>query len=104
VSSEGSVSHSVTTLGYSEESRRFMGSVAGTAVPALFVYDGSLDETGTAILLETTGPAMTPGNITDRYRDVIQVHSPDARDTIMQLLDKTGQWVEFMRTRHRRAG
>jgi Protein of unknown function (DUF1579) len=104
VSSEGSASHSVTTLGFSVETGRFVGAVAGTAVPTtLFIYDGGVGAPESAIHLDTTGPAMTPGNSTDRYRDVIQFTGPDARETIAQVLDTDGKWVEFMRTRYRRA-
>ena len=104
VSSDKSASHSVTTLGVSVETGRFIGTVAGTAVPStLFIYDGGIGAQGSAIHLETTGPAITPGNRTDRYRDVMQFLGADARETIAQLLDKDGEWVEFMRTRYRRA-
>ena len=104
VSRDKRASHTVTTLGVSDETGRFIGTVAGTAVPStLFIYDGSVGVPESAIHLETTGPAMTPGNSTDRYRDVIQFLGPDARETIAQLQDKDGEWVEFMRTRYRRA-
>jgi Protein of unknown function (DUF1579) len=104
VSSEGPASHTVTTLGFSDDTGRFIGAVAGTAVPTtLFVYDGSLGDVRSAIHLVTSGPAMTPGKSTDRYRDVIQFLGPDVRETIAQVLDTDGTWVEFMRTRYRRA-
>ena len=100
--SDGDDSHTITIIGYEPEKKRFTGAVAGTAVPTLFVYDGSLGEDGTALMLETEGPAMSEGNDIDRYRDIICIVGHGDRETIAQVLAVNGEWREFMRTKYHR--
>jgi hypothetical protein len=96
-SDDGSTSHSVTLLGYDPAKDRFSGAVAGTAVPALFVYDGELVEGGQALVLQTEGPAMTEGRETDLYRDVFHLVDNDHRFTAAEVYQDS-EWKEFMRT------
>lgn len=98
---DGEGSRSVTLVGWDPEKARFAGAVAGSAAPALFVYEGDLDADG-ALVLETAGPAMTEGRTTDRYRDVFRFAGNDRRSTSAQVLGEDGSWREFMRTEHRR--
>lgn len=98
---DGTVTRSVTLLGYEPDNNRFTGAVAGTAAAMLFVYDGKLSEDGRSLLLETSGPAMTEGNTTDRYRDVLQVIDGNIRSTAAEVF-QDGGWKEFMRTTYRR--
>lgn len=100
--SDGSPSHTLVSLGYDPEKLRFSGAHAGTAVPMLFVYDGSLAEDGGALHLETEGPAMTEGNTVDRYRDIFRILDSNTREQVLQVLDKSGAWKEFARTRYTR--
>ena len=90
-------SHSITLIGYEPDAERFTGAVAGTAVPSLFVYAGALSTDGQSLLLETDGPAMTEGQTTDRYRDVICILDADHRYTAAEVWQQ-GHWKEFMRT------
>jgi hypothetical protein len=98
IGSDNSPSHSVLVIGQEPGTARFVGSHAGSAVAALFVYDGALDATG-ALALETEGPAMTEGRETDHYRDVFTYTGPDSREQSLQLLGTDGTWTEFARTR-----
>lgn len=98
---DGTLTRSVTLLGYEPDNGRFSGALAGTAVATLFVYDGRLSEDARSLLLETSGPAMTEGNATDRYRDLLQWVDENTRFTAAEVfLD--GAWKEFMRTTYRR--
>ena len=90
-------SHSLTLIGYEPDTERFTGAVAGTAVPSLFVYTGALSADGQSLLLETEGLAMTDGQTTDRYRDVICIVDADHRYTAAEVWQE-GHWKEFMRT------
>lgn len=97
VDSKGSASHAVISLGYDPERARFIGAHAGSAVSALFVYEGTLDASGTALNLETEGPAMTEGKTIDHYRDVLRIVDADTREQSLQVLDTKGEWKEFAR-------
>ena len=102
IAADGSASHSITIVGFEPEKSRFAGSVAGTAVPVLFVYEGQVGEDGSSLVLETEGPAMTEGQEVDRYRDVIHILDENTRETSAQVLSDGGEWREFMRSRFRR--
>lgn len=98
---DASGSHSVTVIGYEPDHALFTGSVAGTAVDQLFVHEGKLSDDGRSLLLQTEGPAMTPGRETDSYRDVLELHDKDCRVTRAEVL-VDGEWKEFMRTEYTR--
>ena len=99
---EGSTSHSVMTVGFEPDKNRFAGSVASTAAPVLFLYEGQLGQDGRSLVLETEGPAMTEGREVDRYRDVIRIIDENTRETSAQVLLDGGEWREFMTWRFRR--
>jgi hypothetical protein len=99
---EGTSSHSLTTIGFQPDTGRFMGQVIGTMSAVPFLYDGVLDAPGSELHLVTEGPAITPGNDRDRYRDVFRMTGANDRVTIAQVLTATGEWREFMRTTYRR--
>jgi Protein of unknown function (DUF1579) len=103
VGADGSPSHSLVSLGYDPKKKRFSGAHAGTAIPVLFTYDGALAESSAALYLETEGPAMTEGNTVDRYRDIFRILDSNTREQVLQVLDVTGAWKEFARTRYTRA-
>lgn len=99
---DGGTSHSITTVGFESANNRFAGSVVGTAIPVLFVYEGQVSEDGRSLVLETEGPAMTEGQEIDSYRDVIRIIDENTRETSAQVLSDGGEWREFMSSRFRR--
>lgn len=101
--SDGSLSHSIMTVGFEPEKARFSGSFVGTMVPVLFLYDGGLSSDGKSLILETEGPAMTEGRTTDKYRDISRIIDENNRELIAQVLGDDGQWREFMSTRYKRS-
>jgi hypothetical protein len=100
--SDGSPSHSLISLGFNPDKQRFSGAHAGSAVPALFVYDGELDKDGVALHLQTSGAPMTDGNTIDDYRDTLRILDADTREQVFQVRDASGAWKEFGRTRFTR--
>jgi len=94
-------SHSATIILADASGTSFSGAVVGTAVDTLFVYSGSGVDDRT-LVLETEGPAMTPGRETDRYRDVFHIIDYDNRFTTAEVQEENGAWREFMRTTYRR--
>jgi len=93
----------LTTIGFDPELGRFVGAVAGTMTPSLFVMSGVRDESG-VLTLETEGPAITEGRKTDRYRDIWRLTGPNTREIAAEVLEADGSWREFMRYVFRRKG
>jgi hypothetical protein len=100
--SDGSQSHSLISLGFDPDKRRFFGAHVGSAVPTVFVYDGELTENGMALHLQTQGPAMTEGNTVDVYRDTLRILDAHTREQVLEVRDELGAWKEFARTRFTR--
>ena len=92
----------LTMIGFDPELDLFVGAVAGTMTPSLFVMNGARDDKSGVLTLETEGPAITKGNKTDRYRDIWRSTGPDTREIAAEVLEADGSWREFMRYMFRR--
>lgn len=103
VDTDGGELHSVTTLGFDLSKQRIRGVVAGTMAPVLFELDGAVSQSGTELLVETEGPAITPGRDLDRYRDVYRVIDGGRRELLAQVRKDDGSWQTFMTTRYERS-
>lgn len=93
---------SILTLGWDSAE----GGIVGTWVDArqthLWRYEGTLDDSGTALTLETEGPILGNPTRTAEYREIIEVEGPDHWVMRSLILGPDGQWFEFARADHRR--
>lgn len=84
------------TLGYDPESQKYVGTWVDSMTGKLWNYEGTLDESGKVLTLESEGACpMRPGKIT-RFRDVVEVVDTDHRKFSSSMLDDNGQWVTMM--------
>lgn len=90
------------SLGYDPETQRYVGTWIGSMMTHLWLYDGSLDESGTVLTLEAEGPDMSGQDKLGKYRDIIEVKSADHRVMRSQFLGDDGQWQHFMTANYRR--
>jgi hypothetical protein len=99
---DGSTMHSVMTLGFSTQERRFVGTFVADCMSHLWPYEGTLDPSGTVLTLASRGPSFaTPGAMAD-YRDIVEMH-PDGRRLLRsQFQGPDGAWTEFMVVRYTR--
>lgn len=97
----GSVS-SMMTLGFDPAKGRCVGSFVTSMMTHLWVYEGALDADGGTMTLETEGPGMSDDGTTARYRDVIELRSPDHRTMTSSVLGEDGTWRRFMTADYRR--
>jgi uncharacterized protein YndB with AHSA1/START domain len=89
------------TMGFDPKARRFRGTWVGSMMPAMFLYDGALEEDGRTLTLESEGPSFT-GEGTARYRDVVAMEGDDRRTMRSLVLGADGAWTEFMKATFRR--
>ena len=80
---------------------RYVGSFVGSMMTYQWFYEGTLDESGKVLTLETEGPSMA-GDGMAPYRDVITIVSPDQRILSSHTPDGNGGWTEFMTAHYRR--
>jgi len=100
---DGQTMHAIMTLGYDPARQRFVGTWIGSPMTHMFLYEGQLDDQRRVLPLETTGPSMVEPTKTARYRDVIEVRSPDERAMYAEMLGDDGAWFRFMSANYRRA-
>ena len=96
----GGTGRTMITLGYDPAAKRFRGTWVGSMMTALWVYEGTLE--GDVLTLDTEGPDFVHEGRTARYRDVIELASPDHRVLRSQTVGEDGKWTTFMTAHYRR--
>lgn len=98
----GGVSHSVMTLGYDPQKKRYVGTFIASIMTYLWIYDGELDATGKTLTLNAEGPNMAVEGTMAKYKDSIELKSDDYRVMTSHMLGDDGQWHNFMTAHYRR--
>ncbi len=90
-------------IGFDPAKQKFVGNWTGSCMTHMFIYEGELDQSGTTLPLECTGPnPMQPGT-TATYRDILEMHPDGRRAMRSQAKGPDGNWVQFMQCVFRRA-
>jgi hypothetical protein len=99
------------TLGYDTQKRRYVGTFIGSMMTTLWIYDGTVDPSGTVLTLSAEGPRCpgdgSPGDGSPgdgkmaKYQDVVTFKGDD-RIFTSSVLGEDGQWHEFVRATYRR--
>lgn len=99
---DGKPGQSVMTLGYDPAKGKFVGTFVGSMMTYLWLYEGGLDADRRVLTLEAEGPSMTEEGKTVKYRDAIEVVSPDHRVMTSRCPGPDGEWHLFVTTHYRR--
>mgnify|MGYP000870749808 CR=1 FL=1 len=94
---DGSTADTLMTLGYDPARQRFVGTWAGSMAAYLWVYEGTLDESGTTLTLDTEGPNFmaNDGSMT-RFQDIITLTPDGQRSFTARMLGADGAWTTIM--------
>jgi hypothetical protein len=98
----GGMATMLMTLGYDIRTQRYVGTWIGSMMTHLWLYDGSLDAAGKVLTLHSEGPSFTDEGKLAKYKDVIEIKSPDHRVMTSHALGDDGQWRQFMEANYRR--
>jgi hypothetical protein len=98
---EGGTAKFVMTLGYDPKDGRYVGTFIASVMTHLWIYSGSLDESGKVLALDAEGPSFT-GEGTAKYQDRIEFVDDDHRIMTSQMLGDDGEWHRFMTVHYRR--
>ena len=99
----GGTADMVLTLGFDAKRGRFVGTWVGSMMDYLWVYEGSLNEAGRALTLETEGPdVMGGGGGMTKFRETVELVDRDTRLFRSAMLRTDGEWVTIMSARYRR--
>jgi Protein of unknown function (DUF1579) len=92
----------VLTLGYDPQRQLYAGTWIGSMMTHLWVYEGTLDATGTVLTLNAEGPHMASEGKVAQYKDVIAFESDDHRVLTSHMRGEDGEWQGFMVAHYRR--
>lgn len=90
------------TLGYDPQKKQYQGTWLGSMMTHLWVYAGSLDAEKKVLTLNTEGPTFTEEGKLAKYKDVIEIKSPDHRVLTSHMLGDDGKWRQIMTANYRR--
>jgi hypothetical protein len=90
----------ILTLGYDPALKKYVGTWIGSMMSRLWVYDVTVD--GNTINMESDGPAFDDPTRTVRFRDSIEIKSPDLRTFTSSFVGDDGKRFNFMTSEYRR--
>jgi hypothetical protein len=98
---EGGRWHSLFTLGYDAEKKKFVGTFVASMMTFLWIYEGDLDAEGKVLTLNVEGPSFD-GQGMAQYQDIFEIVDQNHWILRSKMLNPSGQWVEFLVGHHRR--
>jgi hypothetical protein len=99
---DGSKATNIMMLGYDPEKKRYVGSFASSVMTYLWVYEGTLDETGTVLTLDCEGPDFENAGRTARYQDIITIKDENTRNFSSRTQNPDGTWKPVMSSDYNR--
>lgn len=93
---------SVMTLGYDPRNKRFVGTFIASMMTHLWPYNGTLDQTGKVLTLDSEGPSFAGDGTMAKYQDVIEFINSDHRVLSSRVLQADGKWQQFMTAHYHR--
>lgn len=98
----GGAAQMLMTLGYDPDKGKFVGTWVGSMMTNMWVYEGSLDPSGSKLTLETQGPDFGGTGKMAPYRDAIEFLTEDHRTLTSSSQGEDGQWATFMTAHYHR--
>lgn len=92
----------ILSLGYNPQTKRFNGTWIDSMGGHLWVYQGTLNDAGDTLTLETEGPSLQGPDKTARYREVIQITGKDSRSFTSSTETQDGAWTTILTAEYRR--
>lgn len=94
---EGMEIEAVQTIGYDPKKKKYIGTYTDSMMSHMWIYEGTVDETGKILTLEAEGPNMMEPGKTAMFRDIYEFKSKDEIVATAQYQDPEGNWVTMMK-------
>jgi hypothetical protein len=92
----------IMTLGYDPKAKKYVGTWVCSIEGHFWKYEGTLDDSGKVLTLNTEGPDMTaPGKLA-KMKDVIEIKDKDHKMLTSFMQGADGKWTQFMTLHARR--
>jgi len=90
------------TIGYSPTAKKYVGTFVCSMDSTLWKYEGTMDATGKALTLETSGPSpMDPTKIA-KFRETLELKDKDHKVFTSLMQNEEGKWVKIVTMDYRR--
>lgn len=93
---DGSAATNILLLGYDPAKKRYVGSFVSSAMTNLWIYEGTLDETGTVMMLDCEGPDFDTIGRTAHYQDIMTLKDENTRNFSSRIRLADGRWKPVM--------
>lgn len=93
---------SLLTIGYSPATKKYTGTFVCTMDSTLWKYDGTMDEKGQKLTLETEGPSPTDPTKKAKFREVLELKDKDHKTFTSFMQGDDGQWLKIVTMEYRR--
>lgn len=93
---DGSSATNILALGYDPAKKRYVGSFVSSAMSHLWIYEGTLDQTGKVLTLDCEGPDFDTAGRTAPYQDVITIKDGNTRTFSSRIRLADGTWKSVM--------
>lgn len=81
------------TVGYDAEKKKYVGTMIDSMMPKMWKYEGSVDESGKILTLETSGPCPMRGGVMTDFKDIVEFKSDTLRTFTSMFKDEKGEWI-----------
>lgn len=93
---QGTPMRGLQTIGYDPAKKKCVGTWVDSMVNHLWLYEGTVDESGNKLTLETEGPNFMADGKLAKFRDSYEFKSPNHVIVTSSMLGEDGKWITFM--------
>jgi hypothetical protein len=90
------------TLGYDTKKKKYVGTWIDSMTNYMWHYEGSVDDTGKILTLNTEGPGFQGGDQLTKFKEVIEIKNKDERTFTSSMQGADGKWTQLMSVKYRR--
>lgn len=98
----GMTMKSQLTLGYDSKKKKYVGTWVDSMTDYMWHYEGTLDEAGKVLTLETEGYSHLNPTELAKFKDEIELKDQDHKVLRSSMQMPDGQWVSFMTANYTR--
>jgi hypothetical protein len=86
----------ILTLGYDPQKKKYVGTWVDSMTSTLWTYEGTVDEAGKRLTLDTEGAMPTNPTKRHKFKEVIELKGKDEKVFTSSVLGDDGKWTTFM--------
>jgi Protein of unknown function (DUF1579) len=90
------------TIGYDTEKKKYVGSWVDSMTSYMWTYEGSVDESGKVLTLNTQGPCPQRGGQMGNFKEVIEIKNKDEHTFTSSIQEEDGKWTKMVSVSYRR--